>query len=52
VAQALIAGLGELGIDLDQVMAELLEEGIDKFIQPFDALMNSLVTKLKQLTPA
>ncbi|MGA0197739.1 MAG: transaldolase [Prochlorotrichaceae cyanobacterium] len=51
-AQALIAGLGELGIDLDQVMAELLEEGIDKFIQPFDALMNSLVTKLKQLTPA
>jgi transaldolase len=50
-AQALIAGLGELGIDLDQVMAELLEEGIDKFIQPFDALMNSLVTKLKQLAP-
>ncbi|MFZ9736469.1 MAG: transaldolase [Prochlorotrichaceae cyanobacterium] len=51
-AQTLIAGLGDLGIDLDQVMAELLEEGIDKFIQPFDALMNSLVTKLKQLTPA
>jgi transaldolase len=51
-AQALIASLGSVGIDLDQVMAELLEDGIDKFVKPFDALMNSLVIKLKQLTPA
>jgi transaldolase len=50
-AQALIASLGEFGIDLDQVMAELLEDGIDKFVKPFDALMESLVTKVGQLSP-
>lgn len=50
-AQQLIAGLPELGVDLDQVMDELLEEGIDKFIKPFDKLMDSLVTKVKQLSP-
>jgi transaldolase len=33
-------------------MAELLDEGIDKFIQPFDKLMDALVTKVKQLEPA
>ena len=51
-AQQIIASLPELGIDLDQVMDELLEEGIDKFVKPFDKLMDSLVTKVKQLSPA
>ncbi|NER81366.1 MAG: transaldolase [Leptolyngbya sp. SIO1D8] len=51
-AQQLIASLSELGIDLEQVMDELLEEGIEKFVKPFDSLMDSLVTKVKQLTPA
>lgn len=51
-AQQLIATLSELGIDLDKVMDELLEEGIDKFVKPFDSLMDSLVTKVKQLSPA
>lgn len=51
-AQQIIASLPELGIDLDQVMDELLEEGIDKFVKPFDTLMESLVTKVKQLSPA
>lgn len=51
-AEAAIAALAPLGIDLDQVMDELLAEGIDKFIQPFDQLMDSLVTKVKQLAPA
>ena len=50
--QALIENLPSLGIDIDQVMAELLDDGIDKFVQPFDSLMNSLVTKVKTLTPA
>ncbi|MFZ4665476.1 MAG: transaldolase [Prochlorotrichaceae cyanobacterium] len=49
-AQTMIAGLGDLGIDLDQVMAELLEEGIDKFVKPFDSLMNSLTQKVNQLS--
>lgn len=51
-AQTMITGLGDLGIDLDQVMAELLEEGIDKFVKPFDSLMNSLTQKVNQLSPA
>ncbi len=51
-AQRVIDSLAELGIDLDQVMDELLDEGIDKFIKPFDTLMEALVTKVKQLSPA
>ncbi len=51
-AYKLIENLPEFGIDLDQVMAELLEEGIDKFIQPFESLMSSLETKVKKLAPA
>lgn len=51
-ARQLIANLPELGINLDQVMDELLAEGIDKFVKPFDQLMNSLVMKVKQLSPA
>ena len=50
-AQAVVNSLGNVGIDIDRVMAELLEDGIDKFVKPFDALMNSLAFKLKQLTP-
>lgn len=51
-ARALIASLPELGINLDQVMADLLDDGIAKFVQPFDSLMDSLVLKVQQLTPA
>ncbi len=51
-AYQLIENLPEFGIDLDQVMAELLEEGIEKFIQPFESLMSSLETKVKNLAPA
>lgn len=50
-AQTLIATLPELGLDLDQVMAELLEEGIDKFVQPFNTLMQSLEEKVRHLSP-
>ncbi|MGL5804357.1 MAG: transaldolase [Xenococcaceae cyanobacterium] len=41
----------DVNIDLEQVMKELLEEGIDKFVQPFDSLMQSLEDKVKQLSP-
>lgn len=51
-AYAVIETLPNVGIDLDQVMDELLAEGIDKFIKPFDKLMDSLVMKVKQLSPA
>ena len=50
-AQQIIDGLKDdaVDIDLDAVMDELLEEGIDKFIKPFESLMSSLESKVKQL---
>ena len=53
-AKQLIASLQEpdIDIDLDAVMKELLEEGIDKFIQPFDSLQQTLEAKVKQLAAA
>ncbi len=39
----------DIVINLDQVMDELLEEGIDKFVKPFESLMSSLEAKVKQL---
>ncbi|MBD2682352.1 MULTISPECIES: transaldolase [Nostoc] len=41
----------DININLDTVMDELLAEGIDKFIQPFQSLMNSLEEKIKVLSP-
>jgi len=40
----------DININLDEVMNELLVEGIDKFVQPFQ-LMNSLEEKINQLSP-
>ena len=53
-AKQLIASLQEpdINIDLNEVMEELLEEGIDKFIQPFDSLQQTLEDKVKQLATA
>ncbi|MDY7013953.1 MAG: transaldolase [Cyanobacteriota bacterium] len=50
-AYSVIEGLKdpEVNIDINQVMDELLEEGIDKFIKPFESLMSSLEAKVKQL---
>lgn len=53
VAQAQLASLKDpdVAIDLDAVMAELLEEGIDKFVKPFESLMASLEAKVQHLAP-
>ncbi|MEM7592387.1 MAG: transaldolase [Cyanobacteria bacterium P01_A01_bin.83] len=50
-AYKVIEGLKDdaVAIDLDTVMDELLEEGIDKFIKPFESLMSSLESKVDQL---
>ena len=50
-AQQVIATLqdSDVNINLDAVMDELLEEGIDKFIKPFESLMTSLENKVNQL---
>jgi transaldolase len=39
----------DINIDLDHVMAELLREGIDKFVQPFESLLASLEAKVDRL---
>src|SRR6476646_11081269 len=39
----------DIDINLDQVMDELLEDGIAKFIQPFESLMKSLQEKVDRL---
>ncbi|BAY19510.1 transaldolase [Nostoc sp. HK-01] len=41
----------DINIDINTVMDELLVEGIDKFVQPFKSLMNSLENKVKLLSP-
>ncbi|WP_414561826.1 MULTISPECIES: transaldolase [unclassified Anabaena] len=41
----------DINIDINVVMDELLVEGIDKFVKPFESLMNSLENKVKLLSP-
>ncbi len=41
----------DINIDINTVMDELLIEGIDKFVKPFESLMKSLETKVRQLSP-
>ncbi|MFN2321442.1 MAG: transaldolase [Trueperaceae bacterium] len=41
-AAAQLDALADLGIDLDAVTATLEREGVAKFVQPFDALMEAL----------
>lgn len=48
-AREALAKLAEVGIDLDQVTDELLEEGLKKFADSFDSLMNSIQTKCEKL---
>ena len=53
-AQTLLNSLSDpdIAINLEQVMDELLEEGIDKFVKPYDSLLQSLESRMEQLTPA
>ncbi len=51
-AYRLVASLKDpdVNIDLDAVMEELLIDGIDKFVKPFESLMKSLASKAGNLT--
>ncbi len=53
-AQTLLENLSDpdIGINLDSVMNELLDEGIDKFVRPYDSLLDSLESHIEELTPA
>lgn len=41
----------DIDINLDQVMDELLADGIAKFVQPFNSLIDSLQEKVNRLAP-
>lgn len=47
-AEFILGQLPKLGIDLDQVGQQLEEEGIQKFVRPFDSLLDTLREKLEQ----
>jgi transaldolase/glucose-6-phosphate isomerase len=47
--RARLEQLAALGIDLDQVTDDLLEEGVDKFARPFSSLMESIAEKVTRL---
>ena len=47
-ARAVVASLAELGIDLPAVTTQLLNEGAQKFMEPFDALMASIAARREQ----
>ena len=53
-AAAQLAALENLGIDLDQITEDLQTEGVEKFSQPFAALLASLDAKRAEIaaTPA
>ncbi len=40
--------LGELDIDLDELTQALEDEGVDKFIKPFDKLMDTLAEEMRK----
>ena len=41
-AKRILQRLADLGVDLDRATAQLLSEGIDKFVEPYDALLRKL----------
>jgi len=43
--------LAELHIDIDAITAQLEEEGVDKFIKPYDRLVDALEQKRREVTP-
>jgi transaldolase len=44
-AHWLLQQLPELGIDLDKVTRQLEDEGVEKFIKPFDKLMETVAQR-------
>jgi len=44
-AKQILASLPKLGIDIEQVTQQLEDEGVSKFNEPFDKLMDSLAKK-------
>lgn len=51
-AQKTLAQLAKVGIDLDAVTDQLEEEGIEKFVKPFDRLLKTLQEEQSKLVAA
>lgn len=51
-AQRVMEELAAIGIDMEAVTAQLLEEGIDKFAKPFRALLEAIEHKARALSEA
>jgi len=47
-ARAQLEKLEKLGINLNEVTRQLLDEGVEKFIKPFDAIMKTITEKQAQ----
>ncbi len=47
-AEGVLQGLGELGIDLAQLVQQLEDEGVEKFIRPYDELLRTLEGKRRE----
>jgi transaldolase len=41
--------LAHLGINLEEIGTQLLNEGIEKFIEPYDSLLNGIKEKSEEL---
>ena len=48
-ARQVLADLKSLGIDSDRVTDQLLREGVQKFIEPFDKLLETLAEKRRKI---
>lgn len=48
-ARAELGQLAELGIDLEEIGAQLLDEGIQKFNEPYDSLLKGIAEKSAEL---
>ncbi|NIT56180.1 MAG: transaldolase, partial [Aliifodinibius sp.] len=46
-AENILRSLPEAGVDLDKMTWELINEGIQKFVDPYDSLMKTLFSKRK-----
>jgi transaldolase len=45
-SEAVLQQIDELGIDMETIAQQLEDEGLEKFIQPFDVLLETLESKL------
>ncbi|HVF24492.1 MAG TPA: transaldolase [Anaerolineales bacterium] len=48
-ARSQLNTLAELGIDLDEVTRQLLDEGVENFVKPYDELIKSITEKKMEL---